>query len=170
MGLNEKLAARRKELEFEALKNKESEEMMRREHKAQKEAELHAEKIAIQAEVNRRLAEKGIKNLPMVSETKVQAAFSNALDHAARERMTSVEKAVFWGFVLMSAIFAINSSLFGFVFFGAGAWIYSSLMKGEYRKQILAEGKANADMNGVADAATVQSSKVNDVSTADVQK
>lgn len=151
MDLNEKLAARRRELAVEAEKNEQVEEALRREQAIKVEMAKRVEKEAIDAEVARRLAERGIAaqptpviapTPPAISASVIDAEVEKAIDKAAAARMTSGQNA-------MVAILFL-SGIVGFFFawwIGLGfiIWsvMYSGVNKARYKEEIIAEGRAN---------------------------
>lgn len=150
MDLNEKLAARRRELAVEAEKNEQVEEALRREQAIRVEMAKRVEKEAIDAEVARRLSEKGIaaqpaaviaSTPPAISASVIDAEVEKAIDKAAAARMTSGQTA-------MVAILFL-SGIVGFFFawwIGLGfiIWsvMYSGVNKARYKEEIIAEGRA----------------------------
>lgn len=151
MDLNEKLTARRRELAIEAEKNVQVEEALRREQAIKVEMAKRVEKEAIDAEVARRLAERGIApqptpvnvpTPPAISASVIDAEVEKAIDKAAAARMTSGENAM--------VVVLFLSGLVGFFFawwIGLGfiIWsvMYSGVNKARYKQEIIAEGKAN---------------------------
>lgn len=117
MDLNEKLAARRRELAVETEKIQQMEQDV------------------ISAEVEKRLLEKGIVSaklpVPPISEAKIQAGVECALDQAARSRMTTGENAILAGLLFAAVASAFSGSFVGVVFCGAtGVLWYSFVQKG----------------------------------------
>lgn len=149
MDLNAKLAARRRELAIEA------EKVTQVEAARLKEAAIEAAKVkrveqdAIDAEVARRLAERGIvqpapvalATPPVITASVIDAEVEKAIDKAAAARMTGAENTM--------VVVLFLTGLVGFFFkwwIGLGfiIWsvMYSGVNKARYKQEIIAEGKA----------------------------
>lgn len=141
MDLNEKIAARRRELVVEQEKARQAEKEV--------SAKLAAERSeAIGVEVNKRLAEQGIE-LPnslitpkgTIDKKSIDEAVEKALDKAATARMTSGENAII-------LILAVLGFLFLFISWPVGvaliiwAVFYMNGKTKKYKEQILDEGYA----------------------------
>jgi len=152
MSINDKLAARRKELADEAaLLASEAAKLERvklqLEVAARKEKELQAlaakkaEIEALNAKVEQRLVEKGLTSLATAetSETKVDAAVERLISDAASKRMTSGENTTFAIFMISGLLsFFIAWPLAVFILICGGFYINKVTQK--YKAQILTEG------------------------------
>lgn len=148
MDLNEKLAARRRELAIETEKTAHLEAARKRELAIQAEKARQVEQDAIQAEVARRLAEKGIelpaKEAPpaaVIPESAVNAAVDKAITKAASERMTGTENATFFFLALMGLGGFFVAWWVGLALV-ACSLIYLNRCTEEHKQEIIAEGKA----------------------------
>ncbi|ABL01148.1 hypothetical protein [Pelobacter propionicus] len=137
MDLNEKIAARRRELAAEDEKTKQAEKA--------REAE---QQRYVRNEAIKQLSENGIelpdyKGIPL---EKVDAEVEKLLDKAASDRMTSGENTT----LIVLFVFGLLSFLITWwlgVFFIIGAFVYSSKTTNRYKEQIKAEGKVQLEQN-----------------------
>ncbi len=170
MDLNEKLAARRRELAIEAEKVAQAEAAHRRalaieaekaaqiEAARQRELAIEAEKVkqaqqeAIDAEVAKRLAEKGIevpaKEAPpsaVWSESAVNAAVDQAISKAATERMSGFENFTFFSLLALGIAGFFVKWWVGLLFV---IWsvVYLGKRTDKHKQAIIADGKAKADL------------------------
>jgi hypothetical protein len=145
MDLNEKIAARRRELVVEQEKAKQEE--------IETTAKLAAERSeAIGVEVNTRLAELGIelpnqqKSHISIDKKSVDKEVENILNNAAYDRMTAGEKTfgvilLFAGFVFIFIAWPVGIALI------LWAGFYGGRKRVKYKKQIIEEGKAKMNQS-----------------------
>lgn len=148
MDLNEKIAARRRELVVEQEKARQAEKEV--------SAKLAAERSeAIGVEVNKRLAEQGIE-LPSSLDTpkskidkkSIDQEVEEVLNKAATDRMTSGENT-------LTGILAVAGIVFLFIAWPVGialivwAGFYGNGKREKYKAQIIAEGKARINQSGI---------------------
>lgn len=125
MDLNEKIAARRKEITAKA------------------EAAEAKEKQAVDAEVKKRLQTLGIdqENTPVVAdEIKVDEAVDEALKKAANARKTSGERTTETILLILGVLGFFGAWWLGLLLIAAW-YAYSEGVTESYKKQILAEGE-----------------------------
>lgn len=153
MDLNDKIAARRRELASQA------EDAVQAESAKQKVAAIEAAKInkiekeAIDAEVAKRLAAMGIEQLTPVAPptTLVDLEVEKALNKAAAARKTTGENVTFWTLMVLGFLGMFAKWWLGLIFF-VGALIYNSKKIAAHKEQLVAEGKAKVAANGWADS------------------
>lgn len=148
MDIQDRIAARRKELAVEAARLQREIAAAELEQKIEDEREAatkaKAEAIAIAAEVDKRLRDQGLSSLATegVVEKKVEAAVDAAISRAATSRMTSGENATFAVLVIVGLLsFAFAWPLAIVILFVAG-W-HVSKKTDKYKAQIIAEGRAS---------------------------
>lgn len=143
MDLNEKIAARRKEMVIEQEKAKQSEKELN--------AKIAAERNeAIGVEVNKRLAEQGIEipsprmTLTRMDKLSVDKEVDSLLDKAATDRMTSGENTFTVILVVVGIVFLFIAWPLGI---GLIIWgcLYGNGKRVKYRAQIIDEGKARVN-------------------------
>lgn len=149
MDLNEKIAARRRELEIQAEKTRLADVARQKEDALKIEQKKKAEKAAIDAAVAKRFAEKGIAHQPVeespsspqVSGSDVDAEFEKALSAAASARMKGGESAKFFILLLMGLGGFFVTWWIGLAFI---IWAFSYLTKttNRHKEEIIAEGKS----------------------------
>jgi hypothetical protein len=129
MELNEKLAARRRELAIEAEKAKQ------------------IERDAINAEVTKRLKQQGIAQAKPadIPKSTVDAEVEEVLNKAASARITSDENATFAVLLVLGLLTFFISWWLGAIFI-VWAVMYISKKTARYKEQIVAEGKLRIEI------------------------
>jgi hypothetical protein len=141
MDLNEKLAARRKELAVEAEKAKQ------------------AEQQALAEEVTRRLAKQGIDlphreaspKAPELSKKAIDVEVEKELTKAASSRMTNQENGSFY-FLSLLAIGGFFLQWWLGLIFTVWAIVYHSKAVKRHKEEIIAEGKRNLESKHKTDS------------------
>ena len=155
MDLNEKIAARRRELALVAEKERREAEKgeavesaklaaLEEERRQKTAADDAIRRDAVRAEVTKRLADVGIKEQPVISSApqSVDWEFDNALTDVAIQRIKAHQKVWFWSLI----VFGLFSSFvfvwwWGLPFF-IWAVVYRIRTVSRHKKKIVAEGKA----------------------------
>ena len=153
MDLNEKLAARRRELAVEAENAIKAENDAKTAHQQILAAEANKIKIAerelIDAEVARHLAKQGLGNIKP-SEVAKRLAVTKSVDveadmaitESAASRITNGEKTVMTAFVVLGLLCFFLAWWLGSIIIGVGM-LYRHLVISDHKNQIIYEGKLN---------------------------
>lgn len=150
MDLNEKLAARRRELATEAEKARLAEQSalnaVKEQERLESERLKKAEQDALVAEVSRRKEQSAHETAAPAVEPKVMtdAEFEKALNKAATDRMTSGEN-TFFGILIILGILSLPIAWPMTIVFIIWAGIYTNGKSSKYKAQILAESKTRTE-------------------------
>lgn len=156
MDLNEKIAARRRELAREAEKVKREEDeriaAAARRTAAAISQQKQREKEALDAAVKRRLSEQGMEGIatPEPLKKQVDAQVEKLLDKAATDRMTTGENAIFFALVVF-AILSFFVAWWLVVIFVVAIAIFMNKMTEKYKKQIIDESANARDLNAAVE-------------------
>ena len=156
MDLNEKIAARRRELAREAEKVKREEDertaAARRRAAAAISQQKQRETDALDAAVKTRLSEQGMEGIatPEPPKRQVDAAVEKLLDKAATDRMTTGENAIFFALV----VFALLSCFVAWwlvIIFVVTTGIFMNKMTEKYKKQIISESANRQELSAAVE-------------------
>lgn len=159
MDLNEKLAARRRELAIAAEQEKQLErerskklEAVQQRLAIEAESAKRAEREAAKVEADKRLAKMGIApvgttdahtepaDVKPINPKMIEAEVQKGIDKAARDRLTSGENAAFF-FLLAMGLLGFFIAWWLGLFFIVWASVYISKATDRHKEKIIAEGK-----------------------------